>query len=121
MEDLEIEIKERMMDRKMSTLKVGDLELNKDTQLAVIGSEEVQLTEFEFLTLWALAEVEGQVISRNHLRKIVGRNDFSFFYDTRATDKLISRLRTAIGDNGSYPRRIITVRGKGYKLVPKRG
>ncbi|PIR75523.1 MAG: hypothetical protein CO030_02855 [Candidatus Magasanikbacteria bacterium CG_4_9_14_0_2_um_filter_42_11] len=100
-------------------LKVGDIKLYMSSRRVTIGEVEVRLTEFEFITLWSLARKEGRVIFRKELREIVDRNDYNMHWDTRAADKLISRLRRAIGDDGRRPQRILTVHGKGYKLVPK--
>jgi DNA-binding response OmpR family regulator len=84
--------------------------------VARLGDEELRLTRTEFHLLCALAENPGWVLSRTQLLEQVW--DYDFFGDIRLVDVTVRRLRAKIEDNPSTPRRLVTVRGLGYKLQP---
>jgi DNA-binding response OmpR family regulator len=63
----------------------------------------------------------GKVVSRKKLlEEVWGLREDT---DTRAIDNFIARLRKLIEDEPSKPRRLLTVRGVGYRFVvdPERG
>lgn len=97
-------------------LRVGDLQIHRQAQLARLRDEELRLTRTEFHLLCALAENPGWVLSRTQLLEQVW--DYDFFGDVRLVDVTVRRLRAKIEDDPSTPRRLVTVRGLGYKLQP---
>jgi two-component system response regulator RegX3 len=58
----------------------------------------------------------GEPVSRSELCVRLWGTDTSL--DTRACDLHVARLRRKIEADPSRPRRLLTVRGVGYKLVP---
>ena len=97
-------------------LQVDDLCINRTAREVAIGAHPVNVTTAEFELLWVLAESAGKVVHRDEiLRRIRGLD-----YDglDRSIDRRISRLRRKLGDDPDNPRRIKTVRGKGYILCP---
>ena len=58
----------------------------------------------------------GEPVSRETLLEQVWGYDF--FGDNRLVDVHISRLRSKIEDDPGNPRRVLTVRGLGFKLAP---
>jgi len=67
--------------------------------------------------LWMLARRAGEVVSRAEIRaELRGLNDAGV---DRTMDMRVSRLRKLLNEPES-PRRIKTVRGKGYLFSPNR-
>ena len=96
-------------------LRIGDLEIDRDTRSVTLGGEDRALTGNQFDLLWALAENAGRVMSRDALMDAVRGEALEAF--DRSIDVHISRIRAAIEDVPRKPRRIITVRGAGYMLA----
>jgi DNA-binding response OmpR family regulator len=92
--------------------RFGDLEVDADRRVAVIGSEEVDLSPLEFDLLHALALRRGSLVTRAELlREVWGyRSDI----ESRTVDTHVAKLRAKI-DHGERSR-IVTVRKKGYRL-----
>jgi DNA-binding response OmpR family regulator len=81
-----------------------------------VGDDEVQLTPSEFRLLALLAEEPERVYSRREIMQHLWES--TYVGDERACDIHISNLRRKLEDEPDDPRRILTVRGVGYKLVP---
>jgi len=73
------------------------------------------LTEAEAAILSFLVENPGRAVSRE---EILGRlwGVFGSRSTSRTVDMHVARLRAKLGDDGSQPELILTVRGKGYML-----
>ena len=85
-----------------------NLELRTDGQA-------IRLTLMEMELLRYLITHKGKVVSRKSiLEDVWGLNEDT---DTRAIDNFIVRLRKYIEDDPSQPRRLLTVRGVGYRFV----
>ena len=68
-------------------------------------------------TLSALASEPGRVFSRAQLlEKVWG---YDFYGDERVVDVHVRGVRSALGDDASRPRIVGTVRGVGYKFLPR--
>lgn len=93
-----------------------DLEILPDAGVVRISGKEISLTKTEFRLLCELAANAGRVLSRETLLERVWQYDF--FGDARLVDVHVRRLRTKIEDDPGEPRRIVTLRGLGYKLQP---
>lgn len=96
-----------------STLKVGDLTLDKNARRVHRQKKEVKLGPTEFRLLEFLMKSPGRVHSRSELRASLWGNDASV--DERAVDVHIGRLRKGISF-GKADKVIRTVRGAGYAL-----
>jgi DNA-binding response OmpR family regulator len=91
----------------------GDVVLDSRSQTAVVDGAEVDLTSREFALLWHLAEHPGVVVGRERiLERVWG---ISFPGGTRTVDVHVGQLRRKLG----RPSLIRTIRGSGYKLVPR--
>jgi len=77
---------------------------------------QMPLKEFELLHL-LLANV-GRVLARETLIDRVWGTDY--VGDTKTLDVHIKRLRAKIEDEPSDPKRIVTIRGLGYKFERSR-
>lgn len=91
------------------TLKIHDLEIEKDSYLVRREGEEIALPRKEFELFYLLASRPGKVFKREDiLEKIWGNS----FVTDRTIDVHIRKLREKLGEQ--Y---IQTVKGVGYKFV----
>lgn len=95
---------------------VGALHVSKSNQRVTLNGAEVELSTQEFELLFELARNAGVVLSREALFRSTRGIDYDGL--DRSIDVRVSRLRKKLGDNSSPPKRIKTVWGKGYLLVP---
>ena len=95
--------------------RVGDLELNSSRHTVTRDGEAVSLTPSEFRLLDLLAGEPERVFSRREIMQHLWES--SYVGDQRACDIHISNLRRKLEDDPANPRRIVTVRGVGYKLA----
>ena len=85
-------------------------------QCQVLRNEErFSLTPKEFKLLYLLVTNHDQVLSRKTIMHEVWETDY--MGDTRTLDVHIRWLREKIEEKPSQPRRLITVRGVGYRFV----
>jgi two-component system response regulator RegX3 len=96
--------------------RVGGLELNSSRHTVTRDGEAVSLTPSEFRLLDLLAGEPERVFSRREIMQHLWES--AYVGDQRACDIHISNLRRKLEDDPANPRRIVTVRGVGYKLVP---
>jgi two-component system OmpR family response regulator len=95
-------------------LKLGDIEIDTGHHLITKAGQALTLTPKEFDLLTFLTRNKGLVFSRDQLLEKVWGYDYSG--DTRTVDVHVRWLREKIEDNPDEPKRLITVRGVGYKL-----
>ncbi|MCA9944748.1 MAG: response regulator transcription factor [Anaerolineales bacterium] len=96
---------------------VGDLIIDTGAHTVTIGGDAIELTAREFDLLHALALRPGHVFSVDELLSIVWGAEF--LGESQVVYVHIRRLRSKIETDPDNPQRVITVRGVGYKLVPK--
>jgi DNA-binding response OmpR family regulator len=96
--------------------RAGSLELDPVRHRVRIDGEPIDLTPSEFRLLDFLAAEPERVFSRTEIMQYLW--DSSYVGDQRACDIHISNLRRKVELDPSDPKRIVTVRGVGYKLVP---
>ncbi len=96
--------------------RVGDLELDPVRHEVLVAGEARQLTPSEFRLLRMLAGSPQKVFSRREIMQHLW--DSTYIGDQRACDIHISNLRRKLEEDPTNPRRIVTVRGVGYKLEP---
>jgi len=94
----------------------GTLSLDSSTRTCNLNSEEVNLTPSEFDLLWFLANHPDEILSRDALVRATRGIDYDGL--DRTIDNKVVSLRKKLQDNPAHPRRLITVRGKGYLFVP---
>ena len=95
-------------------LEAGDLSLDLIGRKAYRGEEELRLSHKEFDLLAALIKNTGSALSRDRLLQDVWGYDYPG--DTRTVDVHIRWLREKIEDDPAEPKRIVTVRGVGYRF-----
>jgi DNA-binding response OmpR family regulator len=101
---------------KPDRLAVGDLAIDAAAHRVVIGEQLIDLPPREFDLLYALAAEAGRVVSVDDLLERVWGAGFEG--ESQVVYVHIRWLREKIELEPQHPRRIITVRGVGYKLEP---
>jgi len=97
-----------------SALRINDLEIDIARHQAKLGESVLELTQKEFDLLDFLAKNKGLVFTREQLlNKVWG---YDYVGGTRTVDVHIRWLREKIEANPGEPKRLVTVRGVGYKL-----
>lgn len=94
----------------------GHLTLHGSRRQCLLDGESVVLSDGEFEVLWLLANHPDEVVTREFLVRQTRGIDYDGL--DRTVDNKIASLRRKLGDSAHLPRRIITVRGKGYLFVP---
>jgi two-component system response regulator RstA len=93
----------------------GNLVIDNAMREAWLGEENIELTSAEFDLLWLLASNAGRVLSREDIFTTL--RGISYDGQDRSIDVRVSRIRPKIGDDPEHPRRIKTVRSRGYLFV----
>jgi DNA-binding response OmpR family regulator len=95
-------------------LTSNDLQVSLTGRRVYKKDEEIKLSNKEFDLLTELMRNRGVVLSRDLiLTKVWG---YDYFVDKRTVDVHIRWLREKIEADASDPRRIVTVRGVGYRF-----
>ena len=113
----EMEGEEATADRRpptASTLTFGSLVIDPDRYEVAKGNEVLHLKPKEFELLHFLARNKGMALSRDLILERVWGWDFDG--GSRTVDVHVRWLREKIEDEPANPRRIVTVRGVGYRF-----
>ncbi|MEZ4712426.1 MAG: response regulator transcription factor [Caldilineaceae bacterium] len=97
------------------SLNVGDLTIDRATHTLSVGGAAVELSPKEFDLLWVFAQNAGRVLSAEDLLNQVWGAEWMGEMQTLYVH--IRWLREKIEDNPAHPKRLLTVRGVGYKLA----
>ncbi|MFH9736836.1 response regulator transcription factor [Streptomyces roseolus] len=97
-------------------LHVGTLRVSPERHEVTVDGRGIECTPGEFRLLVAMAARPGQVFTRDRLLDEL--HGFSHYTTPRAVDMHIMNLRRKTEADPRNPRRLITVFGVGYKLVP---
>jgi two-component system OmpR family response regulator len=92
----------------------GNLSLDASRRRVTLNDLEIVLTTREFDLLAFLLKNKGMVFSRDQLLEKVWGYDYAG--DTRTVDVHIRWLRQKLEEHPDNPKRLLTVRGVGYKL-----
>ena len=96
-----------------SLLEVGNVSVNLSRHEVLVDDQQVMMPLKEFDLLVLLMENPNRVLTRDTIiDRIWG---FDYVGDTKTLDVHIKRLRNKIEANHKDPKKIITVRGVGYK------
>ena len=97
-------------------LEVGDLVIEPPAHVATLAGKPLELAPREFSLLHALALQAGQIVSVDELLAQVWGAEY--MGEPQVVYVHIRWLREKIEADPKHPRRIVTVRGVGYKLEP---
>jgi len=99
---------------KQDMLKFDSLIINRTRQEVTLHNEPLPLKPQEYQLLLFFAEHKGQMLSREFILERVWGWDF--IGDSRTVDVHVRWLRQKIEADASDPKRIVTVRGGGYRF-----
>ncbi|BAP13584.1 DNA-binding response regulator RstA [Alcanivorax sp. NBRC 101098] len=106
-------------DNSPARLEFGALVIDNSAREVTLAGDSVDLTSAEYDLLWLLASNAGTVLSRETIfEKLRG---IQYDGQDRSIDVRISRIRPKVGDDPENPKRIKTVRSKGYLFVKEIG
>jgi len=112
-------LRRRDLDRAASaetTLRAGDITVDLASHRVAVAGRDVRVTPSEFKVLALLVAEPNRVFSRWQIMEHLW--EASYVGTARAADVHVANLRRKIEEEPSRPRRIVTVREAGYKLVP---
>jgi DNA-binding response OmpR family regulator len=96
------------------TLTFDNLIINLTRREVILNDKPIQLKPKEYELLLFLAEHRRQMLSREFILERVWGWDY--IGDSRTVDVHVRWLRQKIEENSSEPKRIVTVRGGGYRF-----
>jgi two-component system response regulator RstA len=102
-------------DGNANRLEFGDLVIDNSAREVWLREEAVDLTSAEYDLLWLLASNAGTILSREEIFERL--RGIQYDGQDRSIDVRVSRIRPKVGDDPMNPRRIKTVRSKGYLFV----
>jgi two-component system response regulator RegX3 len=108
-------LRRQELDRSVAqrTVTVGDLSIDLARHEARVDGVNIRLTPTELRLLTLLAS-EDRAFSRREILEHVWET--VFVPDERSCDVHVANLRRKIEDDAANPRRVLTVRGVGYRL-----
>ena len=95
-------------------LRSGDLELDQAGHTVTLGGAPVNLKPREFDLLALLVANRGRAFTRDQILEQLWGHDY--IGDARTVDVHVRWLRQKIEPEPGSPKRIITVRGVGYRF-----
>ncbi|WP_307106002.1 response regulator transcription factor [Arthrobacter globiformis] len=111
--------------RRGKVLQHNGLALDTETRTVALRGTPLGLTRSEFDLLHELLKGTGAVRTRADLVRVVrgeyyGEDTYISEADERAVEVHIGNLRRKLREDPQDPRWLVTVRGVGYRLAPKR-
>lgn len=100
--------------KQQEKLKFENLVINLTRREVTMDDDPIQLKPQEYELLLFFAEHKGQMLSREFILERVWGWDF--IGDSRTVDVHVRWLRQKIEEDASEPKRIVTVRGGGYRF-----
>jgi two-component system response regulator RegX3 len=113
-------LRRRELDRTANTrmtLSAGDIVVDLIADKVTVDGAPVLLTPSEFKILCLLAAAPGTTLSRREIMAHLWGS--SHVGDEHTCEVHVSALRRKIESDPAEPRRLLTVRGEGYVLVPE--
>jgi len=106
-------LKRGVISEDNTSFSIGKYNFNHNSQILEFGSNEQILTTMEANMLNLLYLNKNKTLERKEILNILW--DSEDFYNHRSIDVFVSRLRKYLSEDTSI--KILSVRGKGYKLV----
>ncbi len=97
-----------------TVLEAGPIRMDVERHVVTVAGAEQRLPLKEFELLEMFLRNAGRVLTRGQLIDRVWGSDY--VGDTKTLDVHVKRLRARIEPEPSEPKRLVTVRGLGYKL-----
>ncbi len=99
----------------LDRLVFGELTIDNGAREVRLAGEAVDLTSAEYDLLWLLASNAGKILTREEIFERL--RGIEYDGQDRSIDVRVSRIRPKVGDDPMNPKRIKTVRSKGYLFV----
>ena len=99
---------------KSQELLLNDLYIDPVGFQVKRGKTDIDLTVKEFELLYLFVQNKGKVVKRADVLKVISTP--SMLDEDGAINVMICRLRKKLEDNPHRPRRLVSVRGLGYRL-----
>jgi DNA-binding response OmpR family regulator len=96
------------------SIEVNGVRVDRGSRRVWVDEDEVELTPKEFDLLALLVSEAGRVVTRDRIMSAVW--DENWFGSTKTLDMHVSWLRRKLGDDAADPRRLVTVRGVGFRF-----
>ncbi len=111
------EAEQQLIEEKQSSerLVFDRLVIDNGARCVTLDDEEIFLTSSEYDLLWLLASNAGKIYSREDVFSSL--RGISYDGLNRTIDINISHIRAKIDDDSNSPKRIKTIRNKGYMFV----
>ncbi|MCI0409239.1 MAG: response regulator transcription factor, partial [Acidobacteria bacterium] len=103
--------------RRSGVLSGGSVELDLDRYQVSVGGHPVTVTARQLALLCELMSMSGIALRRSYLHERMSAGGNGKADGQRTIDSLVARLRSKLGSEG---RRIVTVRGVGYRFDTSR-
>ena len=100
-------------------IAVGDLRIDPAAHQVTVGGALIELAPKEYDLLYYLAQRAGEAVSLEDIVANVWGDEWAG--ETQTVYVLVRWLRTKIEAEPNKPRRLLTVRSVGYRLVPVDG
>lgn len=107
--------RQQLPEESATRLTFADLMIDHSAREVMLAGQSVDLTSAEFDLLWLLASNAGKILSREEIFESL--RGIEYDGQDRSIDVRVSRIRPKIGDDPMNPKRIKTVRSKGYLFV----
>jgi DNA-binding winged helix-turn-helix (wHTH) protein len=105
-----------MKDTQPARVRFGAFELDLTTGELRNGDHKAFLREQPLQILRMLIEREGEIVTREEIRKKLWPNDTIVEFD-HSINAAINKLRRALGDSAEQPRYVETLARRGYRLM----
>jgi two-component system response regulator RegX3 len=104
----------RSAEPEVTRLSANGIDMNVERHRVEVDGRVVDMPLREFELLELLLRNVGRVLTRRQIIERVWAADY--FGDTKTLDVHVRRLRAKIEEDPDKPRRLVTVRGLGYRL-----
>jgi DNA-binding response OmpR family regulator len=96
------------------SIEVNGVHVDRGSRRVWVDDRELELTPKEFDLLSLLVSEAGRVVTRDRIMSAVW--DENWFGSTKTLDMHVSWLRRKLGDDAADPKRLVTVRGVGFRF-----
>jgi DNA-binding response OmpR family regulator len=99
---------------KPQPILLNDLYIDPVGYQVKVGKKEVELTLKEFNLLYLFARNSGKVVRREEVLRTI--SDPNTIEEEGAVNVVVCRLRKKIESDPHHPKRLVSIRGLGYRL-----
>lgn len=108
----------RLQSGTREKINLGDIQIDRKSMTVTKTGQPLELTPKEYQLLCLLIDHEGEVLSRETIRKALWKKDTQIYSWSRVIDVHIQHLRQKIEMDPVNPLMIKTVTGTGYRFEP---